>query len=95
MDLTLNNLQRLICHKTETTHPPTNSHRIHTYIYIYTLTHTHIYIYTHTHRIHTYIYAQTLTHIHTHREKAFIYIEQRSFWTSDSNKTFKDIIVLV
>ena len=36
MDLALNNLQSLICHKTQTTNQPTHTHT-HTHIYIYYL----------------------------------------------------------
>ena len=42
MDLALNNLQRLICHRTQTNK---HTHTIYIYIYIYIYTHTH----THTH----------------------------------------------
>ena len=52
MDLALNNLQTLICHKTQ----PTNQH---TYIYLYINMHAHIlqYIY-----IYIYIYTHTYTY---------------------------------
>ena len=65
MDLALNNLQRLICHKTQQTKP--NTLNIPTQIYPGPYRDIHIYIpHSHTDCIHLHLHVLTTSHVSTH-----------------------------